>query len=164
MWARPQTVGPRLQAVRVPLRLGAELSSASGHHTWPQIGSAVPYCKRRAATPRAIPTCTRGDILISRAGSIGFADDLIDVEPAVFASYHISSFVHPNLALAAISYFLSESTIGAVRRPPHGSPGKCQHQEACRVELPIRSTRRAGPDRRCHRGAVLPTRRWDGGA
>jgi type I restriction enzyme S subunit len=49
---------------------------------------AVPYCKDEPPRPEQY-LLAPGDIVISRAGSIGFSYHLIDVEPAVFASYLI---------------------------------------------------------------------------
>lgn len=49
---------------------------------------AVPYCKEEPPRPEQY-LLAPGDIVISRAGSIGFSYRLVDVEPAVFASYLI---------------------------------------------------------------------------
>src|ERR1700730_17619974 len=49
---------------------------------------AVPYCKEEPPRPEQYLLAS-GDIVISRAGSVGFSYHLIDVEPAVFASYLI---------------------------------------------------------------------------
>jgi type I restriction enzyme S subunit len=48
----------------------------------------VPYCKDEPPRPEQYLLAS-GDIVISRAGSVGFSYRVIDVQPAVFASYLI---------------------------------------------------------------------------
>jgi type I restriction enzyme S subunit len=67
--------------------------------------ATVPYCAEEPPRPEQYALAS-GDIVISRAGSVGFSCRIVDVEPSVFASYLIRFRPSREVDGRYISYFL----------------------------------------------------------
>jgi type I restriction enzyme S subunit len=100
--------------------------------------STVPFCKVEPPNPERY-LLMRGDVVISRAGSVGFSYHLGDVEPAVFASYLIR--FRPSRALDGryVAYFLqSPSYWRQIHSAASGiTLANVNAKELAAIELPL---------------------------
>jgi len=106
----------------------------SGRLDW----SSVPYC---TVEPDSLDKylLNPGDIVISRAGSVGFSYLLTDVERAVFASYLIRFRVESNIDKKYVYYFLqSPSYWSSIRDSKAGiAVPNVNAKKLARVPIPI---------------------------